>query len=158
MSYYVQGNNTDFSTITKLRDDSSNYFEWKKAITALLRSKGMLGACCPTEKLSASMMYAERMAADTTQKLAKLQLKRFTAKSEAVWMLNQTISNSHQIDVEGMDHAAKVWVRLRPVLTHTDGDRRISDATGTVDGICSWGGEDMERIPVSKTGSTPVHW
>ena len=113
----------DLSTVEKLRDDSSNYFEWKKTISALLRSKGILGACCPTDSLSASMMYAEWVAADTTQKLAKLQLKRFTAESEAVWMINQTISNSHQIDIEGMDHAAKVWVRLRPKLTHTDGDR-----------------------------------
>ena len=122
MSFYTQGK-MDLSTVEKLRDDSSNYFEWKKTITALLRSKGILGACCPADSLSASMMHAEWVAADTTQKLAKLQLKRFTAESEAIWMINQTISNSHQIDIEGMDHAANVWVRLRPKLTHTDGDR-----------------------------------
>ena len=122
MSFYTQGK-MDLSTVEKLRDDSSNYFEWRKTISALLRSKGILGACCQRDSLSASMMYAEWVAADTTQKLAKLQLKRFTAESEAIWMINQTISNSHQIDIEGMDHAAKVWVRLRPKLTHTDGDR-----------------------------------
>ena len=54
----------DLSTVEKLRDDSSNYFELKKTISALLMSKGILGACCPADSLSASMMHAEWVAVD----------------------------------------------------------------------------------------------
>ena len=97
----------DLSTVEKLRDDSSNYFEWKKTISALLRSKGILGACCPADSLSASMMHAEWVAADTTQKLAKLQLKRFTAESEAIWMIKTKQSLTHTKLI------SKVWIMLR---------------------------------------------
>ena len=92
-----QQTKADYSTVEKLRDDSSNYFEWKKVVMSILKAKGILGACCPTDELSAAMMAAELMSADTLQKMAKLQVKRYASESEAVWILNQTISKSHQM-------------------------------------------------------------
>jgi hypothetical protein len=69
-------------------------------------------------------MTVEMMAQSSSiEKRAKLQLTRLNQECEAIWIVNQTISPSHQVDIKGMDHAARVWARLRPTLTHADGDR-----------------------------------
>ena len=109
-----------------LRDDCDNYLSWSVKVRHLMRAKGIFGLCDVEDPVSKVMCAAEKAAAKEKNESKKWELKQIMGRAQAIYILNQTVSAGHQLNLYNIEDPREAWECLKPAVTHSTTDDLVA--------------------------------
>ena len=91
-----------------------------------MRAKGIFGLCDVEDSVSKVMYAAEAAAAKEKGEAKKWALKQIMGRAQAIYILNQTVSAGHQLNLYNIEDPREAWECLKPAVTHSTTDDLVA--------------------------------
>ena len=91
-----------------------------------MRAKGIFGLCDAQDPVSKVMYEAEAAAAKEKNESKKWELKQIMGRAQAIYILHQTVSAGHQLNLYNVEDPTEAWECLKPAVTHSTIDDLVT--------------------------------